>query len=110
MGNLQTLYVKTTVNVGEWWPAVPDNANDILIPNVDGKFVATFGGASPKARESINLQLVLDHWDELADATWMVREWQCNPCGTGVDWSKVPPPREKEITGDQAKEMICNGL
>lgn len=114
MGNLQTLYVKFPESVPQWWAECKD---DIFVPRVDGKFVLTRVDPG-MSHYSVNLKSILTHWEDLRDVTWVVREWQCNPCGTGVDWSKVPEPRERTIPAEEAKALIvsanrrcpwCNG-
>lgn len=106
MGNLQSLYVKLPTEATEWWP-VYDGKN-LLAPKVDEwTFVMTVNDKNKK-QDSVNLQEVLDHWDELSDATWMIREWECHPCGTGVDFSKIPPPKDRSIPAEEARNMVTS--
>jgi hypothetical protein len=107
MGNLQSLYVKHPVVATEWWPVY--DGNNLLAPQVDGwTFVMTVNDKKRK-QDSVNLQEVLDHWDELGDAQWMVREWECHPCGTGVDFTKIPPPKERTIQAEESRDMVTSG-
>lgn len=108
------MYLKFPGAAPSWWIDCKDS---IFIPRVDGKFVATLNHQN-KNKESINLTTLLEHWDELESATWVMREWQCNPCGTCAEDIKAIPPSERILSPEEAKALIvsanegcpwCNG-
>lgn len=79
----------------QWWPECKDN----IVLTLDNQ---------DKTQHSVNLRSILNHWNELSDVTWVMREWQCNPCGTCAADKEVPKPRERTIPAEEAKALIIS--
>lgn len=107
MGNLQTLYVKLPTEATEWWSKIGDS--NFIGPKVDGwTFVMTVN-ARAKKQASVDLQEVLDHWDGLSYAHWIIREWNMNPC-VGIDFTNIPILKERAICAEEARNLVTTKL